>query len=131
MEYEPIPEYLDKIGKEIVDAAYCVHKSLGPGLLECVYEECMIYELRKRGYLVNNQCEVPIEYDGQIIESSRLRLDLLVEREVIIELKAVETMNPLYKAQLMTYLRLSKLRLGYLINFNVPLIKEGIKRIVM
>ena len=131
MKYEPIPEYLDKIGKEIVDAAYCVHKAMGPGLLECIYEECMIYELRKRGYTVNNQREVPIEYDGQILKSSRLRLDLLVEKEVIVELKAVEKMNPLYNAQLMTHLRLSKLRLGYLINFNVTLIKNGMKRIVM
>ena len=131
MKHEPISEKLERIGKEIVDSAYRVHKELGPGLLESVYEECMIYDLRRKGLQVDEQVYVPIEFDGQILKRNKLRIDLLVEGEVIVENKAVMDMNPLFKAQILTYLKLSKKRLGFLINFNVPLIKNGIKRFVV
>jgi GxxExxY protein len=130
MSYQPISEKLDCIGKQIVDSAFKVHQALGPGLLESVYEECLFYELSKRGLKVERQKEIPIQYDGKNL-SIRLKIDLLVENGIIIELKAVETMLPLFQSQLITYLRLSGLRLGYLINFNVTLIKQGIKRIVL
>jgi len=128
--FAPVSEYLDSIGKQIVDSAYRVHSELGPGLLESVYEECMIFDLIQKGLQVTSQVEVPITFSEQPLKS-KLRLDILVEGSVIIELKAVEKMIPLYQAQLLTYLRLSKKRLGYLINFNVPLIKNGIQRIVL
>jgi GxxExxY protein len=128
--FTPVSEYLDSVGKQIVDSAYRVHSQLGPGLLESVYEECMLYDLTRKGLLVAKQVEVPITFFEQPVRSN-LRLDILVEKSIIVELKAVEKMIPLYQAQLLTYLRLSKKRLGYLINFNVPLIKNGIQRIVL
>jgi len=131
MKHEPLSEKLEGIGKEIVDSAYRVHKELGPGLLESVYEECMIYDLRRKGLQVDEQVYVPIKFDGQILKRNKLRIDLLVEGEVIVENKAVMDMNPLFEAQILTYLKLSKKRLGFLINFNVPLIKNGIKRFVV
>jgi GxxExxY protein len=131
MKYEPLSEKLERIGKEIVDSAYRVHKELGPGLLESVYEECMIYDLRRKGLQVDEQVYVPIEFDGQILKRNKLRIDLLVEDEVIVENKAVSDMNPLFESQILTYLKLGKKRLGYLINYNVPLIKNGIKRFVI
>ncbi len=130
MKFDPIPHEINIIGKEIVDTAFKVHKTLGPGLLEAVYEECVIYDLRKKSLLVDTQVSVPIYYDDTLLKT-QLRLDLLVEKKVIVELKSVEKTIPLYEAQLMTYLRLANLRLGFLINFNVPLIKNGIKRMVM
>ncbi|MCS7034966.1 MAG: GxxExxY protein [Phycisphaerae bacterium] len=126
---EPIPAELDAIGRQVIDAAFKVHSTLGPGLLESIYERCLKRELEKRGFRVQRQVMVPIEYDGEIIDDG-LRIDLLVEGQIIVELKAVEKDNPLFKAQVITYLKLTKLRLGYLINFNVELIKEGMKRIV-
>ena len=127
--FVPVPDHLDMIGKEIVDSAYRVHSQIGPGLLESVYEECLICDLCGKGLSVDNQVEIPIRYFENDLKS-KFRLDLLVEDLIIIELKAVEKMVPLYEAQLLTYLKLSKRRLGYLINFNVPLIKNGIKRFV-
>ena len=131
MNHEPISEELERIGKEIVDSAYRVHKELGPGLLESVYEECMIYDLRRKGLRVDEQVYVPIEFDGQVLTRNKLRIDLLVENKVIVENKAVVDMNPVFQSQILTYLKLSKKRLGYLINYNVPLIKNGIKRFVI
>lgn len=131
MKHDPISEKLEKIGKEIVDSAYRVHKELGPGLLESVYEECMMYDLRRKGLQVEEQVYVPIEFDGKILKRNKLRIDLLVEGEMIVENKAVMDMNPLFESQILTYLKLSKKRLGFLINFNVPLIKNGIKRFVV
>ena len=129
--FEAVSRETESIAADIVDAALKVHKSLGPGLLETVYEECMVYELcDNRGLAVGRQVDLPVRYSGQVLQS-RLKLDLLVEQSVIVELKAVETMLPLYQAQLMTYLRLANLRLGFLINFNVPLIKHGIKRVIL
>lgn len=97
--------------------------------MEVVYETALIYELRKQNHSVKNQVLIPIEYDGQPLNGG-LRCDLVVENSVIVELKAVEKMNSLYEAQLLTYLKLTGIRLGYLINFNVPHLKSGIKRII-
>jgi len=117
----------DEIGKAIVDAAFKVHKELGPGLLERVYEVCLAYELESRGLEVKRQTPVPITY-GKISFDEGFRLDLLIENSVIIELKATEKTNPLWQAQILSYLRLSNNRLGFLINFNTPLFKQGIQR---
>jgi GxxExxY protein len=123
-------EAVERIATEIVDAAFKVHKALGPGLLESAYKVLMIYELRKRGLKVEVELPVPIRYDGKLFETE-YRLDLLVEGIVIVELKSVSEMIPLYKAQLLTYLKLTGRRLGLLINFNVELIKDGIKRVIL
>jgi len=128
--FDPIPNEINAIGTHIVDAAVKVHKAMGAGLLESVYEECMAYELQKRNLSVERKVSVPIQYDGNTLKTP-LRIDLLVQNSVIVELKSVEEMNPIFESQLMTYLKLSGLRLGYLINFNVPLVKNGIKRMVM
>lgn len=117
----------DEIGKAIVDAAFHVHKKLGPGLLEKVYEACLAYELKSRGFSVARQIAVPITY-GDISLDEGFRLDLLVENSVIIELKATENSNPLWQAQILSYLRLANKKLGFLINFNTPLFKNGIQR---
>lgn len=128
--FQPVAPEVEKIGKAALDAAFKVHTILGLGLLESVYETTMAYEVRKSGLNVATQVSVPIIYDGQKLESG-LRLDMLVEKCVIVELKAVEIMNPVYEAQIMTYLRLSAVRLGFLINFNVKHLKDGIKRFVI
>lgn len=120
----------DKIAKDVVDAAYKIHTKLGPGLLENAYEACLAHELTLRGYRVERQKPQPIVYEGLEIEVG-YRLDILVDGELILELKAVEQVLPIHHAQLMTYLKLSGKTLGLLINFNVPLIKNGIKRVAM
>ena len=130
MNYPPISDQQERIARAIVDAAYAVHQALGPGLLESVYEVCFCHELSKRGLAYRRQVTVPIVYDGITFDEG-LRLDVLVEEQVICELKAVETMHPVFTAQLLTQLKLTGKRLGFLINFNVPLIKHGIKRIVL
>jgi GxxExxY protein len=127
---EPLTIHHENIGKQVVDIAYQIHKALGPGLLEKVYEACFGYELNKRNIPFILQQKVPIVYDNMIFEEG-LRLDLLVDDLVIIEIKAQENYHPVWEAQLLSYLRLSNKRLGYIINFTVPLIKEGIKRIVL
>jgi len=119
----------ERIATIIVDAIFKVHSFLGPGLLESVYESCLLIELETRGLNVQRQVNVPIVYHGHTIEPG-LRLDLLVEGRIILELKAVEKMNPLFESQTITYLKLSGKRLGFLVNFNVVYIKEGIKRII-
>lgn len=126
-ELTPHEEWL---ATEIVDAAFKVHQSLGPGLLEKIYETCFCYELGKRGIEVKRQVILPIVYDELVFDEG-LRLDVLVDDLVICELKAVETVNPFWKAQLISHLKLSGLRLGFLINFNNALIKDGIKRYVV
>ena len=126
----PLPQKEEAIGKAIVDSAYNVHQRLGPGLLENVYEICFSHELEKRNLLYCRQVVIPIIYDGIIFQEG-LRLDVLVEDLVICELKAVEEIHPVYTAQLLTYLKLAGKRLGFLINFNVPLIKNGIKRVIL
>ncbi|MDP8202643.1 MAG: GxxExxY protein [Candidatus Tenebribacter burtonii] len=120
-------EKLEKIGKQIVDSAYHVHKELGPGLLESAYERCIVVELIDRGLKVERQVKLPIVYKEKILENG-YRLDLLVENEIIIELKTVDYILPVHVAQLISYLKLSGKQLGYLINFKVDLIKNGIQR---
>lgn len=129
MNYAPISDKEESIAKEIVDAAYTVHSNLGPGLLENIYEVCFCHELKKRGLNYRRQVYLPIVYDGIKFDEG-LRLDVLVEELVICELKAVETMNPVFMAQILSQLKLTGKRLGFLINFNVPLIKDGIERII-
>ncbi len=129
-EYEPIPGSMDEIAAQIVDAAYRVHTALGPGLLESVYEACLAFELEKRGLRVETQVYLPVTYEDIRLDAG-LRLDMLVEDSVVAELKATDMMIPLYESQLLTYLKLSGKRLGFLMNFNVPLIKNGIKRMVL
>lgn len=128
--YDKISEEEETIGKAIVDAAYTIHKELGPGLLEKVYEVCFSHELIKKGFNIRRQIDIPIVYDG-IVFNEGLRLDVLVNDLVICELKALENVNPVWEAQLLSHLKLTGKRLGYLINFNVPLIKNGIKRMVV
>ena len=127
--FKPLSEREEFIAEKIVDAAYTVHKTLGPGLLERVYEVCFCHELSKRELKYQRQVDIPITYDGMIFNEG-LRLDVLVEELIICELKAVDEMNPLWKAQILSHLKLIGKRLGFLINFNVPLIKNGIKRII-
>jgi GxxExxY protein len=119
----------NEVAKQIVDAAYRVHTSLGPGLLESVYEVVLAYELENRGLHTVRQQAVPIVYHGTRIEMG-FRADLIIEDQVIVEIKSVETVAPVHKKQLLTHLRLADKRLGLLINFNVALIKDGITRIV-
>jgi len=130
MEFSKLSEHEEKIGKAIVEVALKVHKELGPGLLEKVYEVCLTHELRKEGFQVERQVDIPIQYDGITFEEG-LRLDLLVDRKVVIETKAVDQVNPVWQAQVLSHLKLTGLRLGYLIKFNVPIIKQGIKRIIL
>ncbi|MCF6351457.1 MAG: GxxExxY protein [Cyclobacteriaceae bacterium] len=119
----------NQIATEIVDAALKVHKQLGPGLLESAYEECLTYELIQRDLLVERQKALPLVYE-EVKMDIGYRVDLLIEKKVIIELKAVEALNDVHLAQILTYLKLSDCKLGLLINFNVALIKHGIKRVV-
>jgi len=118
------------IAEKIVDSVYTVHKELGPGLLEKVYEVCLCHELSKRGVKYQRQVDIPIVYDGIIFDEG-LRLDVLVEDFIICELKAVDEINPVWEAQIISHLKLTGKRLGFLINFNVPLIKNGIKRFII
>jgi GxxExxY protein len=120
---------LNEISGKIIDCAIKVHKTLGAGLLESTYEVCLIHELRKTGLKVESQVYLPIIYDGIEIGDG-YRLDLLVEESVIVELKSVEKILPIHEAQVLTYLRLSRKRLGLIINFNVFLLKNGLKRII-
>ena len=130
MNYAPLSDKEERIAQAIVAAAYAVHSALGPGMLENVYKVCFCHELSKRGLSYRGQVVVPIVYDGITFDEG-LRLDVLVEERVICELKAVETMHPVFTAQLLTQLKLTGKRLGFLINFNVPLIRHGIKRVVL
>ena len=122
-------EQIEQIAKIIVNSAFKVHKELGPGLLEKVYEACLVYEITKAGLEVKRQVEVPIIYDGVTLKEY-LRLDIIVENSIIIEVKAVDIINPVWNAQIISHLKLTNNELGFLINFNVPLIKNGIKRFI-
>lgn len=117
------------IAKEIVDACYKVHTTLGPGLLESVYEAVLVYELEKRGIKVSRQQALPVIYESVKLDEG-FRADIIVEGKVIVELKSVETLAPVHKKQLLTYLRLSDKRLGLLVNFGSALIKDGVIRVV-
>jgi GxxExxY protein len=117
------------LGGQILDASIQVHKELGPGLLESVYQWCLLLELTSRGISVKQEIALPVIYKGQTTGKD-FRIDLMVEDEIIIELKAVEFILPVHEAQIITYLKLADKRLGYLINFNVPILKQGFKRYV-
>jgi GxxExxY protein len=119
----------NQIGTIIIDCAIKVHKALGPGLLESTYQACLAYELKKRSLDVHVQKALPVIYDEVKLDIG-YRIDLLVENKVIIELKSVEALNDVHLAQILTYLKLSDKKLGYLINFNVKLLKQGLKRVV-
>jgi len=129
MKYQPLSEREEEIARKIVDAAYTFHKKLGPGLLEKVYEVCFCHELVKRGLKYQRQVDIPIEYDDLVFNEG-LRLDVFVEGLVICEIKSVEQINPVWGAQILSHLKLMNKRLGFLINFNVALIKDGINRII-
>ncbi len=127
---KPIPPETDGVARQAVDAAFAVHERLGPGLLESVYEICLAHELRKRNLKVERQVDLPVIYDGIRLDAG-FRLDLVLNDCLIVELKTVEELLPIHKAQMLTYLKLSGKRLALLINFNVPLIKDGIRRIAL
>jgi GxxExxY protein len=120
----------EEIGRAVVNAAFYVHKSLGPGLLERVYEVCFCHVLSERGYKVQRQVDIPIVFEDKTFEEG-LRLDVMVNDLVVCELKALEHVHPVWQAQLLSHMKLTEKRLGYLINFNVPLIKNGIKRMIL
>jgi GxxExxY protein len=119
----------NSIGSEIVNCALAVHKTLGPGLLESTYQACLAYELQRAGLDVINECPLPVIYNDVKLECG-YRLDLWVNRKVIIEIKAVDQLNDIHLAQILTYLKLTDNKLGYLINFNVTKIKNGLRRVV-
>ena len=119
----------NELSKIVVDCIFKVHKNIGPGLLESAYEECLFYELSKTGLLVERQKPLPLFYETIKMEIG-YRLDFLIGNKLVIEVKAVEALNDVHKAQVITYLKLSGCKLGLLVNFNVVLIKDGIKRIV-
>jgi len=123
-------ELLNNLSGMILDSAIEVHKTLGPGLLEIAYELCLMKELTNRGLSVRNQVELPIIYKDELIDHI-FKIDILVEDEIIIELKTVESLLPIHKAQLMTYMKLAKKKIGLLINFNVPLLKDGFQRVII
>ncbi len=121
---------VDGIAREIVDAAVKVHRALGPGLLESTYQVCLAYELSKRGLRVRVEVPLKVVYEDVQLDAG-YRIDMIVEECVVIENKSVDEVIPLHEAQLLTYLKLSKLTLGFLINWNVKLVKDGIKRMVL
>lgn len=128
--YEKLTEEEERIAEAIVDAAYIVHCELGPGLLEKVYEVCFCHVLKKKGFHVQRQINIPIIFDNIVFDEG-LKLDVLINDSVICELKAVDIVNPVWEAQLLSHLKLTNKRLGFLINFNVPIIKSGIKRMIL
>lgn len=128
--HEEISAEIDSIAAAVVEAAFKVHRALGPGLLESVYEACMCHELAKSSIPFQRQLGLPVVYDGCRLESG-LRIDLLVADAVVVELKSAEQHQSLFEAQLLTYLKLSGRRLGLLINFNVRYLKDGIKRVIL
>jgi len=119
----------NEVARQIVDAAYKIHSTLGPGLLESAYQAILVYELQRRGLQIEAERQMPVVYEGLRLDIG-FRADLIVEDKVIVELKSVEQIAPVHKKQLLTYLRLADKRLGLLINFGAPLIKDGITRIV-
>lgn len=129
-QFNPLSKEEERIGKAVVHAAYHIHKTLGPGLLERVYEVCFCHVLTEDGFHVKRQMDIPIVFEEMVFEEG-LRLDVMVNDLVICELKALETVNPVWEAQLLSHLKLTDKRLGYLINFNIPLIKDGIKRMIL
>lgn len=128
--HEPIADRAERVASALIDAAIKVHRVLGPGLLESVYEACLCYELSKRGIPFRRQVDMPVRYEEVFIETG-FRIDVLADECVIAELKTAESIIPIHEAQLLTHLRLANVRLGFILNFNVPLMKQGIKRTVV
>ena len=120
----------DELSGKVIGCALDVHKQLGPGLLESVYEECLCRELERRGIPFRRQVEVPVLYKGESVKTP-LRLDLLVNDAIVVELKAVEKLLPIHEAQMLTYLKLTNKRIGLILNFNVKRMKDGIKRMML
>ena len=127
---ESLPQQTEATARSVVDAALALHRALGPGLLESAYEACLAYELESRHHTVLRQVALPVVYQSVRLDAG-YRVDLMVDDAVIVEVKAVDGLAPLHEAQLLTYLRLSRRRLGLLINFNVVLLKNGIKRMIL
>ena len=125
-----LPERLNRLSGRVVHAAYRVHETLGPGLLENVYEVCLVHELTKMGINSERQVPLPVIYDDTKLDAG-FRIDVLVERQLVVELKAVEALLPVHQAQVLTYLKLSGHRLGLLLNFNVAVLKDGIRRVIL
>ena len=128
--HQEIGEDLDHLARSIVDSGLKVHKALGPGLLESAYEHCLAYELSERGIAIKRQVPLPIVYGGATLDAG-YRLDLIAANSIVIEIKAVESLTRLHEAQMLTYLKLSGFRLGFLMNFNVPLFKSGVRRMAL
>ena len=128
--FAPIPAEVEATGSSVIEAAFRVHRALGPGLLESVYETCLCHELHKLETPFERQLDLPVKYDG-IVLATGLRIDLLVNQTVVVEVKAVEEVLPVHQAQLLTYMKLTDSRLGFLINFNVAQLKDGITRVVL
>jgi len=124
-----LSEDIERLAEQVVNCFYQVHKELGPGLLESVYETCLIHELSLNGVSFRSQVSLPLDYKGIKLEAG-IRLDLLIANSIIIEIKAVEKLLPIHEAQLFTYLKLTKQRLGFLVNFNTQFIRDGIRRII-
>jgi GxxExxY protein len=124
-----LPDDIEKLAEKVVNCFFQVHKELGPGLLESVYEACLMHELSLAGIPFRSQVSLPIDYKGLKLATG-IRLDLLIDDSIIVEIKAVEEMQSVYKAQLFTYLKLTDLHLGFLVNFNTQLIRDGIQRVV-
>ncbi|MDB5439005.1 MAG: hypothetical protein JWM33_1432 [Caulobacteraceae bacterium] len=128
--HRALPEQTEAIGRSVVDACLHVHRTLGPGLLESVYELCLVHEVERRGHAVARQVALPVMFGDMRLEAG-YRIDLLVDETVVVEVKALEVVAPVHQAQLLTYLKLSNRRLGYVVNFNVALMRQGIFRRVV
>lgn len=128
--HEPLPRRTEEVARDVVDAAIAVHRALGPGLLESAYEACLAHELERRGRTVLKQIALPLVYE-EVRMDVGYRVDLLVDSAVIVEVKAVDALAQVHEAQLLTYLKLAGRRLGFLINFNVVLLKQGMKRMIL
>ena len=125
-----LDDKIEVVFKKILDACFKIHKALGPGLLESAYEVCLAHELQKMGLKVRTQVSLPVFYDGIKLDAG-YRIDLLVEEMIIVELKAVDELSPIHLAQVLTYLKLSERKLGLLVNFNVKLLRNGIRRVIL
>lgn len=121
---------MERLARPVIDAGLKVHRALGPGLLESAYEHCLVHELHARGISLKRQVALPIVYEGVTLDAG-YRLDIVVDDSIILEIKAVDLLSRLHEAQILTYLRLSGYRLGFLMNFNVELFKHGLKRVVL
>jgi GxxExxY protein len=128
--FKEVSPEVDRIAREVVDSAFKIHPYFGPGLLESAYEVCLAEEMGRRRLKVERQVAVPLVYHNVRLDAG-YRIDLLVEKKIIVEIKTVEMLLPVHRAQILTYLKLAKLQLGFLINFNVPLLKKGLERVVL